>query len=316
LETQQAHSTPLLVGRALPTLARTPVVWLNLVCLDAPIVAVIWLWLFAQTFQAPAHVGNAAALFLTAWFIYLGDRLADAASLTSGSPRSLRQEFCVRHREVWIVALFMIGGLDAYVIWHNAAAETFLVGAAVGLLALVYLLLNHPLGRIWRFVPLKEFAIGFLFATGTLVALLPALPRLNAAFTLGALAFASLCTLNCISIARWERELDEAQRKTSIATRHPSLTRHVAKICALLAFASLAMAIACPAAAPILGSISLSALLLAGLNASTSLKEGRFRNRPRRFVNRRSLKLDRDQRTALADLVLLTPIIPLLVAAL
>ncbi|MEY2483140.1 MAG: hypothetical protein QOK24_1668 [Verrucomicrobiota bacterium] len=210
----------------------------------------------------------------------------------------------------------MIGGLDAYVIWHNAAAETFLVGAAVGLLALVYLLLNHPLGRIWRFVPLKEFAIGFLFATGTLVALLPALPRLNAAFTLGALAFASLCTLNCISIARWERELDEAQRKTSIATRHPSLTRHVAKICALLAFASLAMAIACPAAAPILGSISLSALLLAGLNASTSLKEGRFRNRPRRFVNRRSLKLDRDQRTALADLVLLTPIIPLLVAAL
>jgi hypothetical protein len=76
------------------------------------------------------------------------------------------------------------------------------------------------------------------------------------------------------------------------------------------------MAIACPAAAPILGSISLSALLLAWLNASTSLKEGRFRNRPRRFVNRRSLKLDRDQRTALADLVLLTPIIPLLAAAL
>ncbi|MEY2560884.1 MAG: hypothetical protein QOG51_1299, partial [Verrucomicrobiota bacterium] len=99
----------------------------------------------------------------------------------------------------------MIGGLDAYVIWRNAAAETFLVGAAVGLLALVYLLLNHPLGRIWRFVPLKEFAIGFLFATGTLVALLPALPRLNAAFMLGALAFASLCTLNCISIACWER---------------------------------------------------------------------------------------------------------------
>ncbi|MEY2520990.1 MAG: hypothetical protein QOF24_2749 [Verrucomicrobiota bacterium] len=299
----------MLVGRALPALARTPVVWLNLVCLDAPIVAVIWLWLFAQTFQMPAHVGNAAALFLTAWFIYLSDRLADAASLTSGSPRSLRQEFCVRHREVWIVALFMIGGLDAYVIWHNAAAENFLVGAAVGLLALVYLLLNHPLGRIWRFVPLKEFSVGFLFAAGTLVALLPALPPLNAAFVLGALAFASLCTLNCISIACWERELDEAQRKISMATRHPSLTRHVTKICALLAFASFVMAIACPAAAPILGSISLSALLLAWLNASTSLMEGRFRKR-------RSLNLDRDQRTALADLVLLTPIIPLLIAAL
>jgi hypothetical protein len=316
LETQQAHSPPLLVGRALPTLARTPVVWLNLVCLDAPIVAVVWLWLFAQTFQVSAHVGNAAALFLTAWFIYLGDRLADAASLTPGSPRSSRQDFCLPHQDIWIVALLMIGGLDAYVIWQSAAAETLLMGTVVGLLALIYLLLNHPLGRIWRFVPLKEFSVGFLFAAGTLVALLPALPRLNAAFVLGALAFASLCTLNCISIACWERELDEAQRKISVAIRYPGITRHVGRICALLALASFAMAIAYPAAAPILGSISVSALLLTGLNASADPKEGRFRNRPRRFVHRRSLKMDGDLRTALADLVLLTPIIPLLVAAL
>jgi hypothetical protein len=260
-------------------------------------------------------VGNSAALFLTAWFIYLSDRFADASSLSSGAPRSLRQEFCSRHREIWIVALLMIGGLDAYVIWQSAAVETFLVGSVVGLLTLIYLLLNHPLGRIWRFVPLKELAVGFLFAAGTLVALFPALPRINSAFVIAALAFALLCTLNCVSIACWERELDETQRKTSIATRYPVLARQVERICALLALASFAMAIACPAVAPILGSISLSASLLTWLNASADPEEGRFRNRPRRFVNRRSLNLDRDQRTALADLVLLTPIIPLLMMA-
>jgi hypothetical protein len=322
LETQQAHSTPLSAGRdaALrrPRTAQraVPTIWLNLVCLDAPVVAVVWQWLFARTFELTAHAGNSAALFLTAWLIYLGDRLADASLLSSGSPRSLRQEFCLRHREVWIVALLIIGGLDAYVIWHSAAAETLFVGSVVGLLALTYLLLNHPLGRIWRFVPLKEFAIGVLFAAGTLIALLPAVPRINAPFLFAAVTFASLCTLNCISIACWERELDDAQRKTSIATRHPPVGRFIGGICAFLAFASFAMAIAWSAAAPILGAISLSALLLTWLNGLADPKEGRFQNRPRRFVNRRSLKLDRDQRTALADLVLLTPIIPLIVTAL
>ncbi|MEN3368155.1 MAG: hypothetical protein V7609_298 [Verrucomicrobiota bacterium] len=296
--------------------AFAPVVWLNLVCLDAPVVAVVWHSLFARTFEVPANMGNSAALFLTAWFIYLGDRLADAVSLTPGSPRSLRQEFCATHRDIWIVALLLIGGLDAYVIWQTTAAETFFAGTVVGLLGLIYLVLNHPLGRIWRFVPLKEFAVGFLFAAGTLVALLPALPRINAAFVIGALAFASLCMLNCISIACWERDLDEAQRKVSVATRYPGITRHVGSICALLAFVSFVIAIVYPAAAPLLGAISLSALLLTWLNASTDPKEGRFPNRPRRFVNRRSLNLDPDQRTALADLVLLTPIISLLMTAL
>src|SRR3954447_26980728 len=80
---------------------RSPLTWLNLVCLDAPLVALAWLWLFARTFHVPLQIGNAIALFLTAWLIYLGDRFADASNLKRDSHRSLRQEFCVRHREIW-----------------------------------------------------------------------------------------------------------------------------------------------------------------------------------------------------------------------
>jgi hypothetical protein len=57
-----------------------------------------------------------------------------------------------------------------------------------------------------------------------------------------------------------------------------------------------------------------SALLLGYLHASGSFKEGLFRNRPRRFLNRGSL--GRDDRTALADLVLLTPVVALILAVL
>jgi hypothetical protein len=293
-----------------------PGLWLNLVCLDAPFVAVAWLWLFAHTFRIPLQAGNCVALFLTAWLIYLADRLADSISLKAGVHRSLRQGFCLRHREIWIATIVLVAGFDAYVIWRTIALETFLVGAVVGILALIYLVLNHPLGLVWRSLPAKELAVGFLFSAGTLVALLPAPPSMTSTFAISAIAFAVLCALNCISIAGWERELDRAQGKVSVATRHPGVARHVGKICAGLAITSLIPAIAFRAAIPILGCAGASALLLTWLNASPRVKEGRFPNRPRRFVNRRSLRIGDDQRTALADLVLLTPIVALVAMAL
>ncbi|HKP93411.1 MAG TPA: hypothetical protein VJS88_05900, partial [Chthoniobacterales bacterium] len=88
----------------------------------------------------------------------------------------------------------------------------------------------------------------------------------------------------------------------------------VGNVCLLLAFVGLILAIFVRTAGPFFGCIALSGLLLGWLNASSSFKEGRFTNRPRRFVNRRSLGTD--QRTALADLVLLTPVVALLVMAL
>jgi hypothetical protein len=313
LKTQQADSPSLtrLSGRRYGT-----VLWLNLVCLDAPLVAVAWLWLFARAFAVPLQEGNAVALFLTAWLIYLGDRLADATSLPAGLARSQRQDFCLRHRETWITTVALVAGFDAYVIWRTTAIETFVVGVAVGLLAVIYLVVNHPLGLVWRSLPAKELAIGVLFAAGTVVALLPHLPA-TAPFTLAAISFAALCALNCISIAGWEYELDRAQRKVSLATRHPRVVAQTAKICMALALACFVAAAIWTVAASIFICIGVSAGLLAWLNASSQTKEGRFQNRPRsrsRGINRRSLGMD--ECTAFADLVLLTPIIPLLAMAL
>jgi hypothetical protein len=290
-----------------------PLLWLNLVCLDAPLVAVSWLWLFARTFGIPLQAGNVIALFLTAWLIYLADRFADATSLKPDLPRSLRQDFCLRHREIWIATVALVAGFDVYVIWQTTARQTFLVGAIVGLLAVVYFVVNHPLGLIWRGLPAKEMAIGTLFAAGTVVALLPHLPS-GPTFAVAVLAFAALCSLNCISIAGWERELDRAQRKVSIATRHPRVAQHAGIVCVILAVTAFGLAIMLSSARPVFVCVGISALLLKWLETAGDIREGRFTNRPRRFVNRRSLGMD--QRTALADLVLLTPVLALIWAAL
>jgi hypothetical protein len=237
------------------------------------------------------------ALFLTAWLIYLADRLADSISLQPNFPRSLRQEFCLRHREVWVATGVLVAGFNAYVIWRTTALETFLVGAAVGVLALIYLVINHPLGLIWRSLPAKELVIGVLFTAGTLVALTPAIHSVTKSFIAPALVFALLCALNCISIANWELELDRAQEKVSIATRHPGIARLSGVMCLCLATASLVIAITDRRLVPLVGSLGLSALFLAWLNSPHA-------------------RVSRDERTALADLVLLTPIVPLIAVAL
>ncbi|HXM32068.1 MAG TPA: hypothetical protein VN921_00325 [Chthoniobacterales bacterium] len=291
-----APRRPRTAQRAVPTRKATPLVWLNLVCLDAPLVALAWLWLFARTFHVALDLGNCAILFLTAWLIYLADRLADALALPGQIPLSRRGEFCLKHRRPWSWTLAAIAIVDAGLIWRTTDSKTFFIGVLVGMAALIYLILNYSLGRIWSFIPVKEAAIGFLFAAGTLVGLLPDFPAVSPTFVLSALAFGFLCTLNCVSIAVWERELDVGQGKISIATRHPSVQRHLGKLALALALASFFGVMFYPGAALIFGCAGASALLLALLD----------------FIGG---AIDQDQRTALADLVLLTPLVVLIGAS-
>ena len=284
---------PRTAQRAVPTSFPTPTVWLNLLCLDAPLVSVAWLWLFARTLHVPVDPVNCAALFLTAWLIYLADRLADSSSLRDGGPRSLRHQFCLNHRQIWIGALTAITAADAVLIWNRLGPATLRAGALVGTLALLHLVLNYSLGGAWPPLPLKEVAVGSLFVAGTLVSLFPVRP-ITGSLVISGIAFACLCTLNCISIAFWERELDETQRKVSFATRFPDLHRHLGRLAIAFGLASGFAAIVWREAAPILGCVAVSALLLASLESSRG-------------------KIGRDQRTALADVVLLTPLLALLI---
>lgn len=271
-----------------------PAVWLNLVCLDAPLVAIAWLWLFATAFHVTVRPVNCAALFLTAWLIYLADRLADSCSLSKHAPRSLRHEFCLRHRPIWIAGLTVIAVADAVLIWNRLGPATFLAGAIVGTLALVHLALNFSLGGAWPPLPLKEAAVGSLFAAGTLVALFPLSAPITRTLVSSAITFGLVCTLNCISIAFWERELDETQRKVSFATRFPHLDGYLWKFAIALALGSGVSAIVFREAASILGCAGVSALLLGLLDSHRG-------------------RIARDERVALADLVLLTPFVALLI---
>lgn len=271
--------------------AYSPITWLNLLCLDAPLVAVAWQWLFARSFGAHLDLALRLLLFLTAWLIYLGDRFADTIRLPATAPRSLRHRFCQQHMAAWWIAIVVIFVVDTSLALRTLDLQMFILGATLAGICALYLFLNHLLGGKWRPIPMKEKAVGVLFAAGTTLAVVGELPGLTISFAFAVVLFAILCTLNCLCIAAWERELDAAQGKTSLLTGWPSVARALKPIGFGIIMASLVLALAWRFAAPLWICLAVSAALLIWLQ--------------------RAAHLPRDNRTALADLVLLTPLIAL-----
>ena len=270
-----------------------PLLWLNLVCLDAPLVAVSWLWLFARNLHRAVSLPGAVALFLTAWLIYLVDRWAHSISLPPASAVSPRGQFCSRHKRIWAVVIAVVALLDAAIIFSKLDHRTIVYGLGVGMIAAIYLAVNHFVNQFWRTIPLKEITVGTLFAAGTLLIFAStSSSSFSATMDVAALLFACLCFLNCVSIARWERDLDIGQGKTSMATRWPVATRHTRTLLGFLAGACVVLALFDPGLWSLALCLGLSALCLLALDL-VSVKPA--------------------ERTALADLVLLTPLLILLI---
>ncbi len=267
--------------------SRSPLLWLNLVCLDAPLVAICWQWIFAHSFHLSVPGGHLAALFLTAWVIYLADRFGDSVSLVAGQPKSARQQFCSRHKNIWLVSIICVAVFDLIVILRAVNYETAVPGAVLGAFTIAYVAINHARSEIWETLPLKEFIIGSLFAAGTLLGVTPHVFAKRSTMIFGAVLFAALCSLNCVSIAIWERDLDRIQGKHSIATRWAQADSLPRLLLLLLLAGSVLLVLFDLGSWPVALCLGASGLLLGALP----------------FV-----PVSRDERTAFADVVLFTPL--------
>ncbi|NJM38737.1 MAG: hypothetical protein HC845_13195, partial [Akkermansiaceae bacterium] len=87
--------------------------WLfpNLLSLDAPLVAICWLYIFSKTWQVSYLPWAAyASLGLVVWVIYASDRLLDSLLQegTSGS-FTARHEFHRNHRRKFLFGVVLAG---------------------------------------------------------------------------------------------------------------------------------------------------------------------------------------------------------------
>ncbi len=181
--------------------------WPNLLSLDAPAVAVVWQLFLAA--EAGVAVPSAAAvvLGLVVWGVYLADRAFDAAR---GCADSDRHRFATRN----LTTQAAIGGiafLAAGAIAFACLPRDYLeVGAAVTVGTGAYLVAVHA-GRRSLGVGVKELSVGVMFAAGVSVPLAVS-GGPSGEWLPGVVAFAGLCALNCLLIARWEEVRSPAPR--------------------------------------------------------------------------------------------------------
>lgn len=145
--------------------------WLNVLSLDAPVVAVLWQWALAQAYGVQMDPINHSTLGLAVWLIYVLDRVLDTRSCTEDRSLTPRHAFYQRHSRfyIWVfipaVAAFLMyrvfTSLPATVMWRGFGLS-FLVG--------LYLL--HFAARGRRFIVI----LGSVFASflgGTILYFLP-----------------------------------------------------------------------------------------------------------------------------------------------
>ena len=186
--------------------------WPNLLSLDAPLVAVAWLWMFAKTWRVvwlpdilPWVVGGVV------WCIYVADRLLDQRNGLSEWRRiSARHRFHSENRKVlgFLLGLVMTA---CFVLLFYLPMSLWAHGAFVLVLVVAYFFvaLVQENGGV---ALLKNLLAGLAFAYGTSVGIHFYRPDSNLFWFLispEVLLFALLCMLNITAIDIWESSRDQ-----------------------------------------------------------------------------------------------------------
>ena len=184
----------------------------HLASLDAPTVAVVWTLGFAWAAGVRLPVWVPVLLGLTAWAVYIGDRLLDArAGIRRGAAELLAERHWFHYRHRWVMGTLGVAAACAaagivFTLMPVAARER---DSVLGLAALAYFTRVHSprkmrpagAGRIFGLVK-KEFLVGVLF---TAACLMPAFSRAGGmGLAAVGVVFALLAWLNCFAIDRWE----------------------------------------------------------------------------------------------------------------
>ena len=195
--------------------------WLypNLLSLDAPLVSVAWLYVFAQAWRLGYHPWYAyVALGLVVWSIYIFDRLLDV-SMMSATPEKLepRHRFHAKHRNWLIVLLFvaMSGASYLLVMELPRAIFSYLVMGAV--LVAGFFGLSMLASENREDVGLsKNLMAGVAFAYGTSMTACvyrAELGVLDLMLSREFICFGVLCMLNIAAIDFWEHAKKSEDRE-------------------------------------------------------------------------------------------------------
>ena len=176
--------------------------WMNLLSLDAPLVALVWQDFLTRCYPSLLRPAGRWVLFLTVWAIYIGDRLIDVRGpATLGE--STRHGFYRSHRALAraVLTIVVLGDLSITRLWLRP--EVFANGLLAGTGVVCYL----AVFPFWRMggTTWKQPCAALLFTAG--VFLIAWTGTANPWSILGApaAAFGALCLGNMALIEQGRR---------------------------------------------------------------------------------------------------------------
>ncbi len=293
-----------LVERTTPREAprHTPLALWHLLSLDAPSVAAVWTIAVASAVGLHLSFTAPAAMFVAVWMLYAADRLLDARPLPGGqAPPELeeRHRFHHRHRRAFLI-LIAISACVLVALLRTIDPHAMRLYTLLATLLGAWFLIIHarPLPGDGSHRLPKELAVGIFFPAAVFIPTVARLPQLRLDLLPIALLLAATCSLNCLFLYAWEHPgpRTRAHWSTRWATHHlVALTWTVA---ALSLFLILISPLLTASAQLHRGTTVLTTCILASALLLLLLHHLRNRLPPLHL-------------RALADLVLLTPLIPL-----
>ena len=174
--------------------------WLNVLSLDAVLVALSWHWLLTGDRTSLSQIIALAAIV---WLVYTADRYLDARSLIVEETRLLRHDFARQHagalRLIWIIV-----ALVTMMVLPALPRPVLRSGACLASLVFVYAVMTHrvPLS-VWRSV--KPHAAGGLFALGVSLPIWSSISGGSLQAILTIMMFSGLCIGNCQMVSMVDR---------------------------------------------------------------------------------------------------------------
>jgi hypothetical protein len=190
-------------GSAVPS---SPLVWLTLLSLDAPVVAALWQRLFARSLGVPLSAAVTAVLAMAVWLLYVLDRILDSLSDCGSSAEPPRHRFYRQHWRLFLPPFFAVLIAALWLTLTELDKNTIQSGLVLILAVGVYFfsIHIHPPHAASR-LP-KELVVAVLFASGTSFPVWQQLRGGRERMLAPLLIFVFLCWLNCAAIefSEWE----------------------------------------------------------------------------------------------------------------
>lgn len=221
--------------------------WLTVLSLDAPLVALVWQWLFSRIVNIRLPWHDPALLGLGVWCVYAADRWIEGWRLTPTIVQTPRHHFYMRYRWPVFGVAWVVFIATAMIAVTFVRGDEFRAGCILLIPTLVYLFSHQLLHRNHPLRAPKEICIAVIFALGCALAPAVHASQRLAALCMPVILFGLLCFANCALISVWEMEVDARHGQTSLALQLKGAAALIGLLPWLIAFAGAAVFFFAPA---------------------------------------------------------------------